>query len=258
MLHRWADFIWRLAGTGLAFAAFSVGGFILAVVGYRLINLSTRDALRRRERYQSLLRVAFKLFLWCLRGLRILDFNAVGVEDLNHARGVMLLANHPTLLDVVFLMALTPRAQCIVKGELFTNPFLGPVVRGAGYIRNDLEPEALVEACRAALAEGRNLVVFPEGTRTKPREPVRFRRGFAHIATLLRADIRYVLITCVPSTLAKGDPWWAIPERRPLFEISSGGLLQGESWDQHQHRSIAARTLVRSLEGYYNERLANG
>lgn len=258
MLLRWIDFAWRLAGTGFAFAAFSVGGFFLAVVGFRLIDLFTRDPLRRRERYQSLLRVAFKLFLWCLRGLRILDFNAVGVDDLKNARGVMLVANHPTLLDVVFLMALTPRAQCIVKSELFANPFLGPVVSGAGYIRNDLEPEQLVEACRLALAEGRNLVVFPEGTRTRPKERVRFRRGFAHIATMLRADVRYVLITCVPATLAKGEPWWAIPERRPLFEISSGGLLQGQSWDIHQHRSIAARTLVRSLEGYYNERLANG
>lgn len=258
MLRRGADFTWRLAGTGLAFAAFSVGGFILAVVGFRLINLVTPDLLRRRERYQSLLRGAFKLFLWSLRGMRILDFNAVGVDDLKNARGVMLVANHPTLLDVVFLMALTPRAQCIVKGELFSNPFLGPVVSGAGYIRNDLEAEQLVEACRAALAEGRNLVVFPEGTRTKPKERVRFRRGFAHIATMLRADVRYVLITCKPATLAKGDPWWAIPERRPLFEISSGGLLPGQSWAIHQHRSIAARSLVRSLEGYYNERLASG
>lgn len=258
MLLRGADFIWRLAGTGLAFAAFSVGGLGLALVGFPLVDLSTRSPLQRRERYQSLIRGAFKLFLWCLRGLRILDFSAIGVDDLKNARGVMLVANHPTLLDVVFLMALTPRAQCIVKGELFSNPFLGRVVSGAGYIRNDLEPEALVDACRAALAEGRNLVVFPEGTRTKPRERVRFRRGFAHIATLLRADIRYVLITCVPATLAKGDPWWAIPERRPVFAISSGGLLQGETWKIHEHRSIAARTLVRSLEGYYNERLANG
>jgi 1-acyl-sn-glycerol-3-phosphate acyltransferase len=258
VLPRWADFIWRLAGTGFAFAAFSVGGFVLAVVGFRLIDLATPDRLRRRERYQSLVRGAFRLFLWCLRGLRILDFNAVGVDDLKNARGVMLVANHPTLLDVVFLMALTPRAQCIVKGELFSNPFLGPVVSGAGYIRNDLEAEELVAACKAALAEGRNLVVFPEGTRTRPRERVRFRRGFAHIATLLRADIRYVLITCVPATLAKGDPWWAIPQRRPLFEISSGGLLQGKVGDMHQHRSIAARSLVRSLEGYYNERLADG
>jgi len=258
VLRRGADFTWRLAGTGFAFAAFSAGGVVLAVVGFRLINLFTPDPQRRRERYQSLIRGSFRLFLWCLRGLRILDFNAIGVDDLKNARGVMLVANHPTLLDVVFLMALTPRAQCIVKGELFSNPFLGPVVSGAGYIRNDLDAEQLVEACRDALAEGRNLVVFPEGTRTKPRERVRFRRGFAHIATMLRTDVRYVLITCVPATLAKGDPWWAIPERRPHFEISSGGLLPGRSWDIHEHRSIAARALVRSLEGYYNERLASG
>ncbi len=257
MLRKGADFAWRLAGTGLAFAAFSIGGLCIAVVGFPLIDLFTRDPLKRRERYQSLIRFAFKVFLWCLRGMRILDFDAVGVEDLKNAKGVMLVANHPTLLDVVFLMALTPKAQCIVKSALFSNPFLGRVVGGAGYIRNDLEPEAFVAACKAALDEGRNLVVFPEGTRTKPNQRVRFQRGFAHIATLLRADIRYVLITCVPATLAKGDPWWAIPERRPHFRISSGGLLHGETWSVHEHRSIAARTLVRSLEGYYNERLAN-
>lgn len=258
MLLKRVDFIWRLAGTGFAFAAFSTGGLCIAMAGFPLIDLFTRDPLQRRERYQSLIRGAFKAFLWCLRGLRILDFDAVGVDDLKNAKGVMLVANHPTLLDVVFLMALTPKAQCIVKSALFSNPFLGRVVSGAGYIRNDLDPEALVAACKAALAEGRNLVVFPEGTRTRPNEKVRFRRGFAQIATLLHTDIRYVLITCVPATLAKGDPWWSIPERRPHFRISSGGLLMGETWNIHEHRSIAARTLVRSLEGYYNERLANG
>lgn len=258
MLLRWADFIWRLAGTGFAFAAFSIGGLCIAVAGFPMIDLFTRDPIQRRERYQSLIRVSFKVFLWCLRGLRILDFDTDGVDDLKNAKGVMLVANHPTLLDVVFLMALTPRAQCIVKSALFSNPFLGRVVGGAGYIRNDLEPEALVAASKAALDEGRNLVVFPEGTRTRPNEKVRFLRGFAHIATLVRADIRYVLITCVPATLAKGDPWWSIPERRPRFRISSGGLLPGESWSAHEHRSIAARALVRNLEGYYNERLANG
>src|SRR5262249_24449607 len=141
----------------------------------------------------------------------------------------LIVANHPSLLDVVLLMALVPRAQCVVKKELWSDPYLGYVVRNAGYIRNDLEAGALLHACRMALAEGNSLIIFPEGTRTAPHEPMRLRRGFANTPTLLRAQIQLVKITCTPPTLAKGDKWWMIPERRPLFRVDVGDQIDTDA-----------------------------
>lgn len=193
-----------------------------------------------------------------LRVLRIIDLEVQGAERLRDERGKLVVANHPSLLDVVLLMALMPHAQCIVKKELWENRWLGGMVRGAGYIRNDLEPEALLEACRTALEAGDGIIIFPEGTRTVPGEPVRFRRGFANVATLLEAEVQLVIITCNPPTLIKGEKWWMIPPHRPNFRVMVGDRLDVKGMLGYQYRSLAARKLVRSLEDYFAERLANG
>ena len=127
------------------------------------------------------MRWAFRAFVGMLTGLRVIEVKIDDPGLLRGSKGVIVVANHPTLIDIVLLSAFIPRAQCIVKRELLDSPFLGRIVRGSGYIPNDLEPEALVDACRAALADGRSLIVFPEGTRSRPGVPLHFHRGFAHL-----------------------------------------------------------------------------
>src|SRR5712664_2623295 len=49
------EFAWRLAGTGLGFAVFLVGGLLMAVVAFPAIDILTPAEDRRHERYQSLM-----------------------------------------------------------------------------------------------------------------------------------------------------------------------------------------------------------
>jgi 1-acyl-sn-glycerol-3-phosphate acyltransferase len=79
--------------------------------------------------------------------------------------GLLILANHPTLIDTVFLMAFVQNADCIVKGGLWNNPFTAVRCGRPGYINNDLGA-ALVDDCIASLRMRNNLIMFPEGTRT--------------------------------------------------------------------------------------------
>ncbi|WP_168220323.1 lysophospholipid acyltransferase family protein [Azospirillum thermophilum] len=252
------DRLWRLAGTGFAFAFLFGGGAVLALTAFPLVHLVTPPGPRRRERNQRLIHWVFRFYVRMLLVLRIIDLDLVAAERLRDGAGGMIIANHPSLLDVVLLMALVPRAQCIVKKELWASPYLGNLVRGTGYIRNDLEPEELLEACQKAVLAGNSLIVFPEGTRSVPGEPMRLRRGFANIATLLGAELQLVTITCSPPTLIKGEPWWAIPPRRPRFRVEVGDRIDAKAWLGDQYRSLAARKLVRFIEQYYVERLAHG
>jgi 1-acyl-sn-glycerol-3-phosphate acyltransferase len=252
------NFAWRVIGTGLAFAGFLGGGFTLAVFAFPAIDFFTRDKKLRRERHHALIRWAFQLFIGVLTRLGIMTVRLEKIAALSQSKGTIVVANHPSLIDVVLISAAIPRVQCIVKRELWSSPFLGPVMRGNGYIPADLEPEALLVACREALADGRSLIVFPEGTRTRPGEPVRFHRGFAHIATLLEADIQLLLITCTPPTLTKGEKWWEIPAHRPVFQVSPVGRLDAKSWQGNAYRSVTVRDIVRRLERFYNERLVGG
>jgi 1-acyl-sn-glycerol-3-phosphate acyltransferase len=256
VLPRQLEFAWRLAGTGLGFVVFLGGGLLLAVIAFPLIDLLTPSAARRRKRYHALIRLAFRMFIGTLSSLRVIELKIDDPSALRDSKSVIVVANHPTLIDIVLLSAFIPSAQCIVKRELWDSPFLGRLMRGCDYIPNDLEPEALLSACRAALAEGRSLIIFPEGTRSRVGAPLRFQRGFAHIATSLGVDIQLAVISCTPHTLAKGDKWWAIPSRRPHFRVSPAGWIRTASWQGGGYRSLAARDIVRRAERFYNEQLA--
>ena len=84
------------------------------------------------------------------------------------------------------------------------------------------------------------------------------RRGFANIATLLQVPIQLVTITCDPPTLVKGENWWIIPHRRPLFRVEVGDYLDATSSLDCEYRSLTVRKLVRHVEDYYAERLGRG
>jgi len=256
LLNRFAR-IWRIAGTGFAFACLFGGGAVLALTAFPLVHLVTPCWSLRRERNQHLIHLAFRVYVGMLKTLRLLDLQVAGREKLDDGIPRLIVANHPSLLDVVFLMALVPRAQCVVKKELWSSPYLGSLVRGAGYIRNDLHAEALIRECEQAMAQGNNLIIFPEGTRTTPGQPRLFLRGFANIATLLNAQIQLVTITCDPPTLIKGEKWWMIPPRRPVFRIHVGDRVDTKGWLGCDHRSVAARKLVRQLNAYYDRQLGH-
>lgn len=258
MLISLLDRMWRLAATGVAFAMIFGGGALGAVTILPLIAACRLSGRGGHREAQYAIHGYFRFYIWLLQRLGLIGLDVQGRRDLAEIRGALVVANHPTLLDVVLLMALMPRAQCIVKYELWNNRYLGGIMRVAGYIPNNLEPAALLEACRRSIDLGDNLIIFPEGTRTKPGEFPHFQRGFANIALMTAAPIKLVTITCSPLTLTKGEPWWRIPPRRPTFTVRVGDTLNTKELLQRQERSLAARALVRHLETYYGERLAVG
>jgi 1-acyl-sn-glycerol-3-phosphate acyltransferase len=252
------DRAWRALATGFSFAVFFGGGAVAALTIFPLLGLVTPDPARRHRRTRQVIRRLFQAYLGMLKMLRVLEIDTRGTNALKHIEGHVVVANHPTLLDVVLLMALIPQVQCIVKHQLWNNRYLGGVVRHAGYIRNDLPPEELLSACRSAMRDGANLIIFPQGTRSLPSEPFHFHRGVANIALLSGADIQTVAIRCTPLYLTKSDKWWRVPSRRPLFSVTAGDILSIRNIGKGLSRPLAARAVVRQLETYYTGVLSNG
>ncbi|MFP1590546.1 lysophospholipid acyltransferase family protein [Escherichia coli] len=85
-----------------------------------------------------------------------------------------------------------------MKSALLKNPFLGGVVRAADYLINS-EAETLLPRCQQRLAQGDTILIFPEGTRTKPGEKMTLQRGAANIAVRCTSDLRIVTILAVAS-----------------------------------------------------------
>ena len=250
--------LWRLFGTGLFLAIIGVGGSAMAMTVFPLIALLTPDTERRRRRIQRVLHASFKLYCRAIDLLRVADMRMTGLGRLADLGGTLIIANHPSLLDVVMIMAAVPNVQCVVKGALWANPFFRLTVEGAGYIRNDVGPEALVQACVQTLRAGNNLIVFPEGTRTVRGRATRIQRGFANIALLAEADLQLIDITCEPPALHKGNPWWRVSKTRPRFLMEVGERLDIRQFLGYRYRSLSARRLAGVIEAHYADKFGHG
>jgi 1-acyl-sn-glycerol-3-phosphate acyltransferase len=241
------DYYWRLVGTGLSFSLFGLGGIVLSVTLFPLVHLLSSSRIEANQRCQYLVHLSFRAFIWCMRSLGILTYEVVGKEKLRSGGNRLIVANHPSLIDVVFIIAMLPRAFCVVKRAVWSNPFMAGVVWATGYIPND-DPVRFIEACVACLARGENLVVFPESTRTVPGQPMKLRRGAASIIVKSRRPFVPIAISSRPTMLTKAQKWYQIPASRAHFKITVGDsidpsptIIDGEA------TSLASRRINRLL-----------
>jgi len=176
-------------------------------------------------------------------------------ERLRSVQSTLILANHPSYLDVVVLIALLPEADCVVKQGLWDSLYFRGVVREAQYISN-ADSDRLVDDCAAAIADGGNLLIFPEGSRTDPGKQLAFQRGAARIALRANCQILPVFIRCDPEGVwAKGFRLSTIARERfrIKLEIKAPVRLNELGVTQGDSEPLAARRLTRQLENYFGE-----
>jgi 1-acyl-sn-glycerol-3-phosphate acyltransferase len=246
------DRAWRIFATGLSFATFGLGGLALRVIYFPLLQLFVREPARQTRLARLAVHYSFRFFIEYMRVLGVLRYELEGVEKLSRS-GLLILANHPTLIDVVFLISLVPNADCVVKASLANNPFTRGPVRATRYLCNDSGP-GLIQDCIASVKAGNNLIIFPEGTRTPAGGPMQLQRGAANIAVRGPCDITPVTIRCEPLGLTKGTPWWKVPPRRMHFTIRVGDDIPISSRDVDAGEAAkAARQLTTHLHDYFSQ-----
>ncbi len=108
----------------------------------------------------------FRDYVRWLEWAGLFEVEYEGMEKLKDLRGAIVAANHPGLLDAVFLISRVPRAVCIMRAGLMGNWAFAGAARLADYVTNDRGAES-IRQCREKLAAGENLLIFPEGTRTR-------------------------------------------------------------------------------------------
>lgn len=251
-LSRWA----RIAGTGISFAVFGIGGLVLALFCFPVLRIVTKDPRQREARAQVLVHLAFRFHVWVMERLGVCRFSVRGAERLREPGGHLIVANHPTLIDVVLIGSLMPQLACLVKTDVARNPFMRGVVRVAGYVPNDLG-EAVVESCAARLREGRSLLLFPEGTRSmKGGELGSFHRGAAHVALSSGRCLLPLVIHCAPRALTRGQHWYDVGDRPMNFTIEVGEPIDPrELTKDDETRGVASRHLTAALRDFYHARL---
>lgn len=183
----------------LLFSLFGLGGIALLPLFLIVWN--------NRLRY-AIMRGLWRFFVWLLNlsGLIRVERGTLG-----EYRGTILACNHPSLLDVVMITAFVPRTLFIAKKSLRNNPFCAACVRSLS-LPADTD---LFESAAPKLADGWNVLVFPEGTRSLSAAEMRpFKRGCAQLALRTGAPVVCIGERLSPQVLGKGQSVWDMGTRR--------------------------------------------
>ncbi len=156
----------------------------------------------------------FRLYLHILSRLCACRLDLSELDRLRNEGPLILAANHPSLLDAVLIVSRLPNAICIMKSSLMDNPLLGAAARLAGYVRNNGALPMIAQS-REALAEGAQLVMFPEGSRTQrfPLDP--FTPSVGLIARRSNVAVQTVFLEFSTPYLGKHWPLF----RRPTLPL---------------------------------------
>lgn len=237
------NWLWRLICTAIAFALWGIIGFLLF-----FILLPFRKNTRHQFKIRRFIGMLWSCFVKFLSITGVLKLEINGIERLGK-KGQLLISNHPSLLDVVLLLAHIPEVNCVVKADLLKNPSMRNQILSCNYIINH-ESEHLLEDCEKAL-QNECLLLFPEGTRTRRGQQVKLHRGAISIGLRSAKIITPIKITMHPESLKKGEPWYRIAKHKMHYKIDVGADIFPEELLKHQSIPMASRRLHQNLEQYY-------
>lgn len=236
---------WRLVATGLCFGLFGLGGIVLSVAALLLGVRARRHPEAVGDLMRRLIQRSFQLFVAVMHILGVLRSEIHGGHKLA-TPGQLIVANHPSLVDIIFLIAFAP-GVCVVKQRLLDSLTFGHALRRAGYIGNG-SAERVIEECVARLRSGISVILFPEGTRTPNGVVAKLHRGAAYVAMDAAVDPVPVSIHIAPPTLGRDEPWYRTPPARIRYQMWVGNPIE------HDRKAVASRrSKARVLTGRIHE-----
>ena len=247
---------------GSAFVGFFAGAWLLSWIVLPPLKLFVRNDDCRVRLCQELVQRAFVLFHAYMRMLRLIDFdpahNRLHLRLHRETQPAVIIANHPTLVDVTAIIAVLGQLCCVVKGPLFTSPLTGPLLRACGHIlchSSDLNSSIrTLQEAEKRLRSGHNVLFFPEGSRSPPGEVGPFHHGAFAVAQRVETPIRALFVHVDPPALIKGVPWYKFPQRLVRMRLYELPPLPAPSTATSPRKATrTAKILGRCHQAHYKE-----
>jgi 1-acyl-sn-glycerol-3-phosphate acyltransferase len=200
-----------------------LGGMLL-IGNLAVLPLALTPRSLRQPIVQQLISGVFRLFLKGAERSGLMKLDLCGLDAINQQRSLVLVANHPSMIDVFLVVSRVRRTVCLMKASIGTNILFGAGAYLAGYISNR-KVDRMLRSAAAAAGNGQHLLVFPEGTRTT-RQPVNeIKSGVALIAKRAMTPLQTILIVTNSPYLSKGWPLFRPPQFPLVYRATIGPQL---------------------------------
>ncbi|PJG85412.1 lysophospholipid acyltransferase family protein [Conservatibacter flavescens] len=243
------DWLRRFFGTMFGFVLFGVLGMsyklVLAPYVKRVKKGDFSHLLQARQSVGKIWAFFIKYLIW----VGVLEVEYRGFERLGR-KGQLVVANHPSLLDVVLILSKESRLNCIVKKELLNNPVMTDPIIACGFLPNTESEEMLAKSHQILQDEA--LLLFPEGTRTGWDGVVNLHRGAVSIGLRSAEVITPIIIKMSPPNFKKGQPWYKIPPQKIRYELIVAEDIDPKALLAEKPLPIASRRLKKQLEDLFN------
>jgi len=169
-------------------------GFLLACI--------PSNKQKREEWFHNMIHKSLRMDVLHIGGVKTVVRNEHG-EDFS--RGSITICNHQSILDPVYLLALSPKVLIIIGEKVWHNPIVHLMFKFARFINVGLPAEEFKAEVRKAVADGYNVVFFPEAARSSDGRILRFHKGAFELAKAINADILPLYLHGIGDVMPKGS-----------------------------------------------------
>ena len=220
------------------FAVFGFGAVILGGIIFPVLLFFYRNPARQQKVLSYTIHILWLIFVKLMCGLRLISIKINRPGELKNLHGYIVVANHPSLIDILILISIIPDSICVVKKSLFKNIFVGKVIRNI-YLSNDMNLDDFIEKGTKFLDSGYNIVIFPEGTRTVVGRKIHLHRGFAYLHLKSGHPILPIHIENTPQILGKKQPWYDVGSGISVYSFNVKRPIVYKAPDNKGQREMA-------------------
>lgn len=228
----------RVILASFCFALFGICGYIIGAILFPLNSLLLPQKFAKKLNV-FLNHFSWKIFVNIMCFLLLISVDTKDIQKFRNIKGTVIVANHPSLIDIVILLGYFSNSICIVKGKLAHNFFMKPIIKRI-HIVNDDDAEIIIDKCKEAINSKFNFIIFPAGTREVPGNKQKFLRSSAQIALHSNANILPIKIKMSFPILGKHQKWYDLGSKTCKYTLTSNGIINTTNCNKSSFHKLAS------------------
>lgn len=231
----------RLILYASALFMFTVGAILLGILIFPTVKFFSKGEKDYKQRCAAIVNKLWFLLIKYLKLIQIIDFEYD--KKITKIENKIIVASHPSFIDIVLLIALIPNSLCLAKNSILNNFIMRNIVKSL-YITNDGTIDDFLAKSKKALDYGFNIIIFPTGKRVDEGEEVQIHKGAAKLSILTKKPIVPIKITTSEPFLTKNRSIFQIGKNIVNFQLEIGEEINPDVCFEENMTEISLRNKI--------------